>query len=137
MNKEVLFGKESRAKTLAGVKKITNAVKCTMGGAGKTVLIGDAIYGQDGLVHLPTIVSKDGYQVTKHFFLSDASEHRGAMLIREAATQTVIEAGDATTLTCVLAEALISRGMELIEEGKNSQVLKKIRLKYCQLSSMV
>ncbi|MGL4501104.1 MAG: chaperonin GroEL, partial [Planktothrix sp.] len=85
----------------------------------------DAVYGNDGLIHLPTIVSKDGWTVTKYFFLSDAAEHRGAMLIREAATQTVIEAGDATTLTCVLAEALVSRGMELIEAGANSQQLKK------------
>lgn len=125
MNKEVFFGKESRAKTLAGVKKITDAAKVTMGASGKCVLIGEAVYGQDGLLHLPSKVTKDGVTVCNHFFLSDAAEHRGAMLIREAAAQTVNEAGDATTLTCVLAEALVSKGMQLIEEGANSQQLKK------------
>lgn len=125
MTKEVLFGKESRAKTLAGVQAITNAVKVTMGAAGKCVLVGDAVYGNDGMVHLPTIVTKDGWTVTKHFQLSDAFEHRGAMLIKEAATKTVEEVGDSTTCTCVLAEALVTKGMKYIDEGANSQELKR------------
>ena len=119
MIKQVNFGKESRDKLVSGVKKITAAVKCTMGGAGKNVLIGDAIYGQDGLFHLPTRVSKDGFTVAKNFELPDAVENRGAMLIREAATKTVEQAGDSTTATCVLAESLIVNGMKLIDEGAN------------------
>lgn len=125
MTKTVLFGKESRDKILAGVQKITKAVRVTMGAAGKCVLIGEAVYGQDGLVHLPTKVSKDGYTVTKYFELSDTDENRGAMIIKEAAMKTVEMAGDSTTCTCVLAEALITNGMELIDAGANSQLLKK------------
>lgn len=125
MIKSVLFGKESRDKILAGVQKITKAVRVTMGAAGKNVLIGEAVYGQDGLVHFPTKVSKDGYTVTKYFQLPDAEENRGAMMITEAATKTVEQAGDATTCTCVLAESLITNGMKLIDEGANSQELKK------------
>ena len=125
MIKSVLFGKESRDKILAGVQKITKAVRVTMGAAGKNVLIGEAVYGQDGLVHFPTKVSKDGYTVTKYFQLPDAEENRGAMMITEAATKTVEQAGDATTCTCVLAESLITNGMKLIDGGANSQELKK------------
>lgn len=125
MIKEVLYGKESRDKLLTGVQKITKAVGSTMGAAGKCVLIGNAEYGNDGLVNLPTIVSKDGYTVAKHFRLSDGIEHRGAMMIIEAATKTVNEAGDATTCTSVLAGNLIENGMKLIDEGANSQQLKK------------
>lgn len=125
MQKKVLFGKESRDKMLLGVQGITNAVRVTMGAAGKCVLIGEAVYGNDGLVHLPSKVSKDGYTVSKYFELSDAVEHRGAMIIKEAAMKTVEEAGDATTCTCVLAESLITNGMKLIDEGANSQQLKK------------
>lgn len=126
MTKEILFGSESRVKLLAGVKKITDAVKVTMGANGKCVLIGGAIYSNDGfLVPLPTIVSKDGWTVTKHFSLTDPVENRGAMMIKEAATKTVEQAGDATTCTCVLAEALISGGMKLINEGGNSQQIKR------------
>ena len=125
MQKSVLFGKESREKIAAGVKKITDAVRVTMGAAGKCVLVGEAIYGNDGLVHLPTIVSKDGWQVTRYFELPDAIEHRGAMMIKEAATKTVEQVGDATTCTCVLADAMISNGVALINAGANSQEIKK------------
>ncbi len=125
MIKQVNFGKESRDKLVSGVKKITAAIKCTMGGAGKNVLIGKAVYGQDGLVHLASVVTKDGWTVSKHFELPDAVEHRGAMLIQEAATKTVEQAGDATTCTSVLAESLILNGVELINKGANSQEIKK------------
>lgn len=125
MIKEVLYGKESRDRILAGVQKITKAVGSTMGASGKCCLIGNAEYGQDGMVNLPTIISKDGYTVAKHFRLPDAVEQRGAMMIIEAATKTVNEAGDATTCTSVLAGNLIENGMKLIDEGANSQQLKK------------
>lgn len=125
MTKTVLYGKESRDKLLIGIKAIVDAVKVTMGAAGKCVLIGEMVYHEGWQVPLPTKVSKDGYTVSKHFELSDAVENRGAMLIKEAASKTVEEAGDATTCTCVLAGSLIENGMKLIEEGANSQELKK------------
>lgn len=126
MNKQVLFGKEARDKVLVGVKKITDAVRVTMGASGKCVLIGGAAYGADGmLVSLPTIITKDGFNVTKHFDLPDLIENRGALMIKEAAMKTVMMAGDSTTCTCVLAEAIISGGMDLINKGANSQELKR------------
>lgn len=125
MDKKVLFGKEARNAILQGVKKITDAVRVTMGASGKCVLIGESVY-QDGFIkQLPTIISKDGFTVTKHFSLADPIENRGALLIKEAAFRTVEAAGDATTCTCVLAEAIISGGMELVNQGANSQEVKK------------
>lgn len=125
MIKTVLYGKESREKLLAGVQKITKAVSCTMGPSGKCVLIGNAVYGNDGLVQLPSIVSKDGVTVADNFELPDPVENRGALFVKEAARETVKQAGDATTLTCVLAESLITNGMKFIDEGANSQQLKR------------
>lgn len=125
MIKSVLFSEESRSKILAGVQKIAKAVRVTMGAAGKNVLIGESIYGSDGLLHLPSRVTKDGYMVTKYFELPDAEENRGAMALKEAAMRTVELAGDATTCTCVLAEYLITEGMKLIDGGANSQDIKK------------
>lgn len=125
MNKEVIFGKEAREKLALGAKKITDAVRVTMGAAGKCVLIGNGAYGNDGMVQLPTIVTKDGYTVTKHFELKDVLENRGAMMIKEAAEKTVTQAGDSTTATCVLAESMISEGVSLIDNGANSQELKR------------
>lgn len=125
MVKSVLYGKESRDKILAGVKKITDAVRVTMGANGKCVLIGEAYYGKDGIEHLPNIVTKDGYSVTRFFQLDDPIENRGALMIKEAALKTVEIAGDSTTATCVLAEAIISAAIELINNGSNSQLIKK------------
>lgn len=125
MIKEILFRDESRKRILSGVQKISNAVKVTVGAAGNCVLIGDAVYGNDGLVYLPTRVTKDGWTVCKNFSLPDAVEQRGAMMIIEAATKTMNEAGDSTSCTVILAESLITNGMKLIDEGANSQELKK------------
>lgn len=125
MNKTVLYGKEARDKLLSGVKKITDAVRVTMGSSGKCVLIGNASYADGFMVQHPTMVTKDGYNVTKHFRLADPLENRGAMMIKEAAQKTVNEAGDATTCTCVLADAIVSEGAKLIQAGSNSQDLKK------------
>lgn len=125
MTKTVLFGKEARDKLLAGVTKITDAVRVTMGSSGKCVLIGNASYADGFVVQHPTVVTKDGYNVTRHFSLPDLLENRGALMIKEAAQQTVNEAGDATTCTCVLAEAIVSEGVKMIDAGANSQELKK------------
>lgn len=125
MIKETFFEKEARAKILSGVEKIVKAVSVTMGYAGKTVLIGNAAYGNDGLYHFPTIITKDGFTCTKHFELSDPVEHRASLLVKEAAAKTVEQAGDATTATCVLAGELIANGMQLVEIGANSQEIKK------------
>lgn len=125
MVKKVLFSDESRSALLSGVEKIANATKVSMGASGKCVLIGNAVYGNDGLVHLPTVVTKDGVTITRNFQLEDPIEHRGAMLIREAAEKTVYEAGDATTATVVLAEAFIKAGLQKIKEGASSISVKK------------
>jgi len=125
MDKKVLFGKDARSAILEGVKKITDAVRVTMGASGKCVLIGEAVYQDGFLRQLPTIISKDGFTVTKYFSLSDPIENRGALLIKEAAFRTVESAGDATTLTCILSEAIISAGIELVNQGANSQEVKK------------
>jgi len=125
MQKSVLFNKDARDKILSGVRQITKAVSVTMGASGKCVLVGNSVYGADGLVALPSIVTKDGFTVTKHFELSDPIEQRGAMLIKEAAEKTVQQAGDATTCTVVLAGAMIEEGMKLVNEGANSQELKR------------
>lgn len=125
MTKTVLFKREARDKLLSGVKKITDAVRVTMGSSGKCVLIGNAVYHEGFLAQLPTMVTKDGYNVTRHFSLPDLVENRGAMMIKEAAQQTVNEAGDATTCTCVLADAIVEKGVQLIDSGANSQDIKK------------
>ena len=67
MVKKVLFSDESRSALLSGVEKIANATKVSMGASGKCVLIGNAVYGNDGLVHLPTVVTKGQCYYHKKF----------------------------------------------------------------------
>src|SRR5690348_15870269 len=125
MQKEVLFGKDAHEKLLSGAQQITNAVKVTMGAMGKCVLIGEAYCGDNGLTPLKNKVTKDGCTVTKYFQVPDPIDQRGAMMIAEAATKTMEEAGDSTTLTCVPALSLITCGLALIENAFNSQLIKK------------
>lgn len=125
MNKVVLFDNEAREKILQGVKKISAAVKVTLGASGKCVLISNAVHGDYQLHQLPILVTKDGYTVTKHFNLSDPIENVGAKMIKDAAQKTVYEVGDGTTTTTVLAEALIETGIEYINSGINSLEIKK------------
>lgn len=125
MQKKITFGKEAREKILSGVQKIVRAVSVTMGASGKCILIGEGYYGNDGLVQLPTRVTKDGWSVSKHVQLEDVEENRGCLIIREAAQKTVEQAGDSTTLCCVVAGAIIEGGMQLVNDGANSQEIKK------------
>lgn len=125
MNKTVLFGKEARDKVLEGVKKIAAAVKVTLGASGKCVLISNSFHQDYELHQLPIQVTKDGYTVTKNFNLSDPIENVGSKMVKEAAQKTVDMVGDGTTTTTILAEAIIEHGIKAIENGANSQQLKK------------
>ena len=125
MNKKTLYGSEARAKVLEGVKKISAAVKVTLGGAGRNVLIAQSAVIDYGVHNLPIEVSKDGYRVTQRFDLDDPFEKVGVLMIKEAAQKTVDQAGDATTSTVVLAEAIITEGIKLIDAGMNPMELKK------------
>jgi chaperonin GroEL len=125
MQKKVLYGTEARNAILSGVIKIVNAVKVTMGASGKNVLIGRAQYIEGFAVPYQTHVSKDGVTVARSLELSDPVENRGALMVKEAAYKTVQQAGDATTATCVLAGALIEGGINLVNNGANSQQVKK------------
>ena len=97
--KDVNFGDKASSKIFAGVKKLAKAVKSTLGASGKCVIYEDA----RGL----PVITKDGVTVAESVVLFDPVENMGATLIKEAAKNTVKEAGDGTTTATVLAESLI------------------------------
>ena len=97
--KDVNFGENANKKVVAGVEKLAKAVKSTLGASGKCVIYEDA----RGL----PVITKDGVTVAESVVLFDPVENMGATLIKEAARNTVREAGDGTTTATVLAEALI------------------------------
>lgn len=126
MRKQTLYGAEAREKILAGAKKIAAAVKVTLGPKGRSVLIGQSVVVDYGVHNLPMHITKDGYTVTKNFEINDDPfEQTGVLMIKEAALRTVEMAGDGTTTCVVLAEAILEKGIELINAGANPMELKK------------
>ena len=97
--KDINFGDNAKNKVIAGVEKLAKAVKSTLGASGKCVIYEDA----RGL----PVITKDGVTVAESVVLFDPVENMGATLIKEAAKNTVREAGDGTTTAVVLAESLI------------------------------
>src|SRR6188474_2696669 len=111
MAKLILFEKDARDKLKAGVDKLANAVKVTLGPRGRNVVI-DKKYGA------PTI-TKDGVTVAREIELDDPFENMGAQLAKQVATKTNDVAGDGTTTATVLAQALVRSGLKLVTSGAN------------------
>jgi len=122
--KELSFGSEARKKLLLGISKLSNAVKSTLGPAGRTVLIESPEHTR-GIT-----VTKDGVTVARSIFLSDPTENLAVRMMKEAADETADAAGDGTTTAIVLTEALVVAGSELITADINrTEVLRSLRIK--------
>ncbi len=115
--KEILFQDAARAKVLAGVNVIANAVKVTLGPKGRNVIL-ERAYG-------PPIVANSGVVVAKEIELEDKFENVGAQLVREVASKTSDVAGDGTTTATVLAQAIVQEGMKYVAAGMNPMDLKR------------
>ncbi len=115
--KEVTFGDEARARMVAGVNILANAVKATLGPKGRNVVL-DKSFGA------PT-VTKDGVSVAKEIELEDKLENMGAQMVKEVASQTSDVAGDGTTTATVLAQSIVREGMKAVAAGMNPMDLKR------------
>jgi chaperonin GroEL len=111
--KDVNFGNDAKSKVIAGVEKLAKAVKSTLGASGKCVIYEDARGNP--------VITKDGVTVAESVVLFDPVENMGATLIKEAARNTVREAGDGTTTATVLAESLLK------EVSKNKTNTREIK----------
>jgi len=116
--KNLKFGKEGRDKLINGIKTISSAVKSTLGPSGQTVLI-ESPNHTHGIT-----VTKDGVTVAKAVSLIDPVENLAVRMMKEAADRTASSAGDGTTTAIVLTEALVLKGMELIDETNKTEVLR-------------
>jgi chaperonin GroEL len=116
MAKQILFNEEARAKLKAGVDKLANAVKVTIGPKGRNVIL-DKGFGS------PQIVN-DGVTIAKEIELEDKFENMGAELIKEVASKTNDIAGDGTTTATVLAQAIVAEGLKNVAAGANPIILK-------------
>ncbi|MBR5452317.1 MAG: chaperonin GroEL [Clostridia bacterium] len=117
MAKEILFGADARSALGAGVDKLADAVKVTLGPKGRNVVL-DKKFGSP-------LITNDGVTIAKDIELDDPFENMGAQLVKEVATKTNDIAGDGTTTATVLAQALIREGMKNLAAGANPMVIKK------------
>ncbi|MFO7973116.1 MAG: chaperonin GroEL [Candidatus Hydrogenedentota bacterium] len=115
--KQLQFGEEARRGVLAGVTKLSRAVKSTLGPKGRNVVL-DKKWGA------PT-VTKDGVTVAKEIELEDKYENMGAQMVKEVASKTSDVAGDGTTTATVLAEAIFREGLRNVTAGANPMALKR------------
>ena len=115
--KQLSYGLEARNKMLAGVDKLANAVKVTLGPGGRNVMIRREN-------KLPS-VTKDGVSVAKAIFLKDPYEDLGAQMLKEVASKTADQAGDGTSSSVILAQVIANEGMKAVSSGSNPMSIKR------------
>ena len=117
MAKDIIYGEKARKSLQAGIDKLANTVKITMGPKGRNVVL-DKKFGSP-------LITNDGVTIAKEIELEDSFENMGAQLVKEVATKTNDAAGDGTTTATLLAQALVREGMKNIAAGANPMVVKK------------
>ncbi len=117
MAKELRFGAEARALLLAGVDQLAEAVKSTLGPKGRNAIL-EKITGSP-------VVTNDGVTIAREIHLRDQFENMGAQLVKEAAIKTNDIVGDGTTTATVIAQAIVTEGMQAIGAGANPVLVKR------------
>ncbi len=117
MAKDIKYGADARTALEAGVNKLANTVKVTLGPKGRNVVL-DKSFGAP-------LITNDGVTIAKEIELEDAFENMGAQLVKEVATKTNDVAGDGTTTATILAQAMINEGMKNLAAGANPIILRK------------
>jgi len=117
MSKKITFSKDARYKLADGVDKLANAVTATLGPSGRNVII-------EQEMGMP-VSTKDGVTVAKSIELKDKVENLGAQIVKQASIKTADEAGDGTTTSTLLAQAILSEGIDRLKAGSNAVDIKR------------
>ena len=117
MAKEIQFGEEVRRKLEAGVDKLANTVKVTLGPKGRNVLL-ERSYGSP-------MITNDGVTIARDIDLEDPYENMGAQLVKEVSTKTNDAAGDGTTTATLLAQIIVKEGLKNVAAGANPMILRR------------
>ncbi len=117
MSKMIVYGEEARRNLEAGVNKLADTVKLTIGPKGRNVVL-DKKFGSP-------LITNDGVTIAKEIELEDPFENMGAQLVKEVASKTNDVAGDGTTTATVLAQAMIHEGIKNVAAGANPMVMKR------------
>ena len=116
MAKDIIYGEDARKALQAGIDKLANTVKITLGPKGRNVVL-DKKYGSP-------LITNDGVTIAKEIELENAFENMGAQLVKEVSSKTNDDAGDGTTTATLLAQALVRDGMKNVAAGANPMTVK-------------
>lgn len=116
MAKDIIYGEEARKALQAGIDKLANTVKITLGPKGRNVVL-DKKYGSP-------LITNDGVTIAKEIEFEDSFENMGAQLVKEVSSKTNDDAGDGTTTATLLAQALVREGMKNVAAGANPMAVK-------------
>ena len=116
MAKDIIYGEDARKALQAGIDKLANTVKITLGPKGRNVVL-DKKYGAP-------LITNDGVTIAKEIELDDPFENMGAQLVKEVSSKTNDDAGDGTTTATLLAQALVREGMKNVAAGANPMAVK-------------
>ena len=116
MAKDIIYGEEARKALQAGIDKLANTVKITLGPKGRNVVL-DKKYGSP-------LITNDGVTIAKEIELENSFENMGAQLVKEVSSKTNDDAGDGTTTATLLAQALVREGMKNVAAGANPMTVK-------------
>ena len=116
MAKDIIYGEDARKALQAGIYKLANTVKITLGPKGRNVVL-DKKYGSP-------LITNDGVTIAKEIELENAFENMGAQLVKEVSSKTNDDAGDGTTTATLLAQALVREGMKNVAAGANPMTVK-------------
>lgn len=116
MAKDIIYGEDARKALQAGIDKLANTVKITLGPKGRNVVL-DKKYGSP-------LITNDGVTIAKEIELENAFENMGAQLVKEVSSKTNDDAGDGTTTATLLAQALVREGMKNVAAGANPMTVK-------------
>jgi chaperonin GroEL len=114
--REIFFGTDSRESLKRGVNKLADSVKVTLGPKGRNVILGRKNQ---------YAITKDGVSVAREVFLKDPVENLGAQMVKQVASNVAQEAGDGTTTATVLAQAILNKGIKMIESGYDPMAIKR------------
>ena len=117
MSKKIIFSKEARNELAYGVSQLADAVTATLGPSGRNVIIEQSSGNP--------ISTKDGVTVAKSIELEDKVQNIGAQIVKQAAIKTAEQAGDGTTTSTLLAQTILSEGLELLQKGSNAVDIKR------------
>mgnify|MGYP003705902837 CR=1 FL=1 len=117
MSKKVIFSEEARGKLAKGVDKLANAVTATLGPSGRNVIIEQDMGNP--------ISTKDGVTVAKSIELSNKVQNLGAQIVKQASIKTAEQAGDGTTTSTLLAQSMLSEGIDKLKKGQNAVDIKR------------